>query len=97
MPRELTLLAIDLRIAKVSRRARTLCLPVDNATLRIEAAHAVLQAWIRADSVFAATLVRLAVVVVMALELIALLARLALVTLRAQAHRAMVRDAAERV
>lgn len=92
-----TFLTVDLRIAKVSRRARALRLSVNHSALRVEAAHAVLQARIRADPVLAATLVGLAILVAMALQLVALLARLTLVALRAQAHRAMVRDAAERV
>lgn len=92
-----TFLAVDLWIADVSRWARALRLPVNHPTLRVEAADAVLQARIRADAVLAATLVGLAIVVVMALQLVALLARFALVALRTQAHRTMIRDAAERV
>jgi len=92
-----TFLAVDLRVAKVSRRARALRLPVNHSTLRVEATHAMLQARIRANPELAATFVRLAVIVVMAFQLVAFLARLALVTFRAQAHCAMIRDATERV
>lgn len=67
----------------MSRRAGTLRLPVDHSTLRVEAANTMLQAWICADSVLAAMLVRLAIVVVMAFQLIAFLAGLALITFRA--------------
>lgn len=72
-------------------------MPINYSALRVEATHAVLQARVRANAVLAATLVRLAVVVVMALQLVALLARLSLVAFRTQAHRAMIRDAAQRV
>lgn len=88
-----TFLAVDLWIANVSRWTRALRLPVNHPTLRVKAADAVLQARIRANSVFAATFVRLAIVVVVALQLIAFLARLALVALRTQAHRTMIGDA----
>lgn len=81
----------------MSRWTGALRLSVDHSTLRVEAADTVLQARIRTNSVLAATFVRLAVVVVMALELIALLARLALVTFRTQADRAMARHATESV
>lgn len=70
-------------------------LPVDHAALRVEATNAVLQARIRANSVLAATFVRLAIVIVMAFQLVALLTRLALIPFGAQAHRTMIRDAAE--
>lgn len=56
-----------------------------------------LQTRICANSILATPFVWLAVIVVMAFQLVAFLARLTLVTLRAQADRAMIRDAAERV
>jgi len=94
---EPTFLAVDLRITKVSRWTRALRLPVNHSALRVEAAHAMLQARIRANPVFTATFVRLAVIIVMAFQLVAFLAWFALITFRTQTHRAMVRDATERV
>lgn len=92
-----TFLAVDLRIAIVPRWAGALGLPADNPALRVEAADTVLQARVRADAVFAAPFVRLAVVVPMALELVALLTRFSLETFRAETDCAVIGDATESV
>lgn len=78
-------------------RTRALRLPVDHPALRVEPAHAVLEAGIRAHPVLAAPFVRLAVVVPMALQLVALSAWLPLEPFRAQANRPVVRHAAQSV
>lgn len=93
----ITFLAVDLRVSIMAGRTRALRLPVDHPALRIEPAHAVLEAGIRAHPVLAAPFVRLAVVVPMALQLVALSAWLPLEPFRAQANRPVVRHAAQSV
>lgn len=79
------------------RWARTLRLPVHHSALRVEATNAVLKARVRANPVIAAPFVRLAVVVPVALQLVAFLARFSLETFRAQADCAVVGNATESV
>lgn len=93
----ITFLAVDLRISIVAGRARALRLPVNHPALRVEPAHAMLEAGIRANPVLAAPFVRLAVLVPMALQLIALLAWLPLEPFRAQANRPVIRHAAQSI
>ena len=89
------LLAGHLGIAKVAQRTGTLSFSVHHATLRVEAAHAMLQTRIRAHARVAAALVGLAVFVVLALELVALFARFALVTVGTEANCAVVGNSAQ--
>lgn len=81
----------------MSRWTRALSVSVDDAALRVEAASSVVQTRIRAYTIVAASLVGLAVLVSVALELVALLARFALVSLGTQANGSMVRHPAQRV
>lgn len=90
-------LAVDLGIAVVSRWTRALSLSVDNSALRVEPADTVLQTRIGTDSILAAPFVRLAVVVTMTLQLVALLTRFTLEALWTETHRAMIRYATESV
>lgn len=92
-----TFLAVDLRIPIVAGRTRALRLPANHPALRVEPAHAMLEAGIRAYPVFAAPFVRLAVLVPMALQLVALLAWLPLEPFRAQANRPVIRHAAQSI
>lgn len=81
----------------MSRRTRALRLPINHPALRVEAAHTVLEAGIRAHTVLAAPFVGLAVLVSMALQLIALLAGLPLEPFWAQTHRSVIRHAAQSI
>lgn len=92
-----TFVTVDLGISKVTRRTGALCVPVHNATLSVEPAHTVLQAGIRANPVDAATFVRFAILVPVALQLVTFLARLALEALGAKTYGAVIRYATERV
>lgn len=92
-----TFLAVDLGIPVMSRWTRALRLPTDHSALCVEPANTVLQARIRADSIFAATFVRLAIVIPMTLQLIALLARLTLETFWTETHCPVIGHAAQRV
>lgn len=92
-----TFLAVDLRIPIVAGRTRALRLPVNHSTLRVEPAHAMLEAGVRAYPVLAAPFVRLAVLVPVALQLVALLAWLPLEPFRAQANRPVIRHAAQSI
>lgn len=74
------LFAVDGGIAVVSRGTRALRFSIDDATLGREAASSLLEAGIRAHAEFTAGLVGVAILVLLTLELVTFLARLALVT-----------------
>lgn len=90
-----TFFAVDLWISNVIRRTRALCVPVDDSALGIESANSVLQTGVRATTLLAASLVGLAIVVSVALQLYALLSGFALVALGAQANRSVSRNFAQ--
>lgn len=92
-----TFLAVDLRIPIVAGRTRALRFPANHSALRVEPAHAMLEAGVRAYPVLAAPFVRLAVLVPVALQLVALLAWLPLEPFRAQANRPVIRHAAQSI
>lgn len=81
----------------MSRWTRTLRVSIDHPTLSVEATNAVLQTRIRTDSIVAAALVRFAIVVSVALELITFLAGFPLISFGAQTHRSVVGNSAEGV
>lgn len=76
----ITFLTVDLRISVVSRWTRALSLPVNYSALCVEAADTMLQARICANAILAASFVGLAVVVMMAFQLVTFLTGFSLVS-----------------